>query len=75
VWIAARCRAERPRRHWPVARRTECTWLDTPQGGVALLIGTTLAARLLFAAALGFGIDESYYFDHPPVAWWLAWGA
>ena len=42
--------------------------------------------RLLLAAALGLGIDESYmvaagrewqlsYFDHPPIAWWLAWGA
>ena len=42
-------------------------------------------ARLLFAAALGLGIDESYmvaagrklqlsYFDHPPIAWWMAWG-
>jgi 4-amino-4-deoxy-L-arabinose transferase-like glycosyltransferase len=40
---------------------------------------------VLFAAALGLGIDESYmvaagrklqlsYFDHPPIAWWMAWG-
>ena len=40
----------------------------------------------MFASALGLGIDESYmvaagrklqlsYFDHPPIAWWLAWGA
>jgi 4-amino-4-deoxy-L-arabinose transferase-like glycosyltransferase len=53
---------------------------------VALLIVGGLVARLLFAAALGLGIDESYmvaagrrlalgYFDHPPLAWWLAWGA
>jgi 4-amino-4-deoxy-L-arabinose transferase-like glycosyltransferase len=53
---------------------------------VALLIAAGLVARLLFAAALGLGIDESYmvaagrrlalgYFDHPPLAWWLAWGA
>jgi 4-amino-4-deoxy-L-arabinose transferase-like glycosyltransferase len=44
-----------------------------------------LVARLLFAAALGLGVDESYmvaagrklqlsYFDHPPIAWWMAWG-
>jgi hypothetical protein len=44
-----------------------------------------LSARLLFAASLGLGIDESYmvaagrklqlsYFDHPPIAWWMAWG-
>ncbi len=61
-------------------------WLDTPAGGVALLILTTLAARLAFAGALGLGIDESYmvasgrtlqpgYFDHPPLAWWMAWAA
>ena len=41
--------------------------------------------RLLFAASLGLGVDESYmvaagrklqlsYFDHPPIAWWMAWG-
>jgi 4-amino-4-deoxy-L-arabinose transferase-like glycosyltransferase len=51
-----------------------------------VLILATFLARLLFAAALGLGIDESYmvaagrqlqlsYFDHPPIAWWLAWGA
>jgi hypothetical protein len=69
-------------------RRGECAaadWLKTPAGGVAVLILTTFLARLLFAAALGLGIDESYmvaagrnlqlgYFDHPPIAWWLAWG-
>ncbi len=60
-------------------------WVNTPHGGLALLIVTTLLARLLFADALGLGIDESYmvaagrtlrlgYFDHPPLAWWLAWG-
>jgi 4-amino-4-deoxy-L-arabinose transferase-like glycosyltransferase len=45
-----------------------------------------LGIRLLFARSLGLGIDESYmvaagrrwqlsYFDHPPLAWWLAWAA
>ena len=59
-------------------------WVNTPRRGVALLIATTLAARLLFALSLGLGIDESYvvaagrhlqlgYFDHPPVVWWLSW--
>jgi Dolichyl-phosphate-mannose-protein mannosyltransferase len=59
-------------------------WIATPSGAVALLILASLAARLLFAAALGLGVDESYmvaagrrlqlsYFDHPPLAWWLAW--
>ena len=42
--------------------------------------------RVAFGAALGLGVDESYmvasgrvlslgYYDHPPVAWWLSWGA
>jgi 4-amino-4-deoxy-L-arabinose transferase-like glycosyltransferase len=55
-------------------------------GAVALLILATFAARVLFASALGLGVDESYmvaagrklqlsYFDHPPIAWWMAWGA
>jgi len=58
-------------------------WVNTPVGGVALLMLTTLLARLVFAGALGLGIDESYmvasgrtlqlgYFDHPPLAWWMA---
>ncbi len=53
---------------------------------LALLILATTALRLLFAAALGLGVDESYmvaagrllslgYFDHPPAAWWLSWAA
>lgn len=60
--------------------------LNTPAGGVALLMLATLLARLVFAGALGLGIDESYmvaagrtlqlsYFDHPPLAWWMAWSA
>ena len=66
--------------------RVATVWVRTPAGGLAVLILATLAARLLFAAALGLGIDESYmvaagrrwqlsYFDHPPIAWWLAWAA
>jgi 4-amino-4-deoxy-L-arabinose transferase-like glycosyltransferase len=61
-------------------------WVRTPAGSVTVLIGSTFLARLVFAAALGLGIDESYmvaagrklqlsYFDHPPLAWWMAWGA
>ncbi|MBO0738723.1 MAG: glycosyltransferase family 39 protein [Alphaproteobacteria bacterium] len=61
-------------------------WATTPAGRLALLIATSFLARLLFAASLGLGIDESYmvaagrklqlsYFDHPPVAWWMAWAA
>ena len=59
--------------------------METPSGTVAVLILATFLARLAFAAALGLGIDESYmvaagrklqlsYFDHPPIAWWMAWG-
>lgn len=51
-----------------------------------LLILATTAVRLGFGWALGLGVDESYmvtagrvlqlgYFDHPPAAWWLSWGA
>lgn len=51
-----------------------------------MLITAASLIRLAFAAALGLGIDESYmvaagrtlqlsYFDHPPIAWWMAWGA
>lgn len=61
-------------------------WLGTPAGGMALLILGTLGLRLVFASALGLGMDESYmvaagrhvqlsYFDHPPLAWWMAWAA
>ena len=50
-----------------------------------LILATTLI-RLAFAATTGLGVDESYmvsagrvlslgYFDHPPAAWWLSWGA
>src|SRR6516165_8036443 len=67
------------------ARSRAAAWLGTPAAAVAALILATFAARLLFAASLGLGIDESYmvaagrklqlsYFDHPPIAWWMAWG-
>src|SRR5215469_8436919 len=68
------------------ATRRAATWLKTPAGRVAVLVLATLFARILFASALGLGVDESYmvaagrklqlsYFDHPPIAWWLAWVA
>jgi Dolichyl-phosphate-mannose-protein mannosyltransferase len=61
-------------------------WVKTPAGAVTLLIFATFFARLVFASALGLGVDESYmvaagrklqlsYFDHPPLAWWMAWAA
>jgi hypothetical protein len=67
-------------------RRAAAAWVKTPAGGVAVLILATFLVRLLFASALGLGIDESYmvaagrrlqlsYFDHPPIAWWMAWAA
>lgn len=48
-----------------------------------LLILGSGVLRLIFAAALGLGVDESYvvaagrtlrlgYFDHPPAVWWLS---
>ncbi len=49
---------------------------------VFVLIFVTLACRLVFAAAMPLGVDETYtvvtsrffdwsYFDHPPLAWWI----
>ncbi len=51
---------------------------------VLAIIVVTALIRIVFASSLGLGIDESYavatgrhlqlgYFDHPPLAWWLAW--
>jgi len=68
------------------ATRRAAAWLKTPAGRVPVLVLATFFARILFASALGLGVDESYmvaagrklqlsYFDHPPIAWWLAWGA
>jgi hypothetical protein len=53
---------------------------------LAVLVVASGALRLLMAATLGLGIDESYmvaagrtlhlgYYDHPPLAWWLSRGA
>ena len=71
---------------FPQVFRAAAAWLKAPAGGVAVLIFATFLARLLFASALGLGVDESYmvavgrklqlsYFDHPPIAWWMAWAA
>jgi 4-amino-4-deoxy-L-arabinose transferase-like glycosyltransferase len=71
---------------FPQIFRAAAAWLKTPAGGVAALVFATLLARLLFASALGLGIDESYmvaagrklqlsYFDHPAIAWWMTWAA
>ena len=53
---------------------------------VLWLILATALLRAGFGWALGLGVDESYmvasgrslqlsYFDHPPVSWWMQWGA
>src|SRR5215469_15163385 len=66
--------------------RAAAAWLKTPAGRLAILILVTFVVRLVFAWTLGLGIDESYmvaagrivqlsYFDHPPLAWWMAWAA
>ena len=58
----------------------------TPSNAVISLIMFSSLVRVLFAASIGLGIDETYmvaagreiqisYFDHPPIAWWLSWGA
>ncbi|MBX5453502.1 MAG: glycosyltransferase family 39 protein [Acidobacteriia bacterium] len=50
---------------------------------MGLLIAASAALRLMLGAAVGLGVDESYmvaagrrfawgYYDHPPLAWWLA---
>ncbi|MFG1248967.1 glycosyltransferase family 39 protein [Xanthobacter flavus] len=55
----------------------------SPASALAAVLVFALAVRLLFAATTGLGNDESYtvvtsripalsYFDHPPMAWWLA---
>ena len=87
AWLSGKPAPPPPWTVGPRARlRAARAWLSTPAGGVALLILTTLLVRLVFASALGLGIDESYmvaagrtlrlgYFDHPPLAWWMAWGA
>ncbi len=88
VWQTERPASTAPARAMRVGAqiRTVLGWLNTPTGGVTLLMLTTLLARLAFAGALGLGIDESYmvasgrtlqlgYFDHPPLAWWMAWAA
>ncbi len=57
-----------------------------PARMVIMIIVATALLRVVLSAMLGLGIDESYmvsagrvpqlsYYDHPPLAWWLAWGA
>jgi O-antigen ligase len=57
--------------------------LSPATGQVLLIIAVGLAARLITAAVMGLGMDESYstavsrdlhlsYFDHPPLHQWIA---
>ncbi len=66
--------------------RQSSSAIATDANAVLLLILGSTILRLLFGAALGLGVDESYmvtagrslslgYYDHPPASWWLAWGA
>src|SRR5262249_28346718 len=75
-----------PRFRRRVNGRPIVAWLKTPAGGVGVVVLTTFIARILFAAALGLGVGESYmvaagrplplsYFDPPSISWWLAWVA
>jgi Dolichyl-phosphate-mannose-protein mannosyltransferase len=61
-------------------------WLAAPANALIAVIAVTTLTRLLLAGMMGLGIDESYmvagsrelhlsYFDHPPLSWWLTWGA
>src|SRR5881394_1337698 len=56
-------------------------WSDSARQ-VAVLVGIGIAARVVLAAVLGLGVDESYevvmsrvvslgYFDHPPLSFWI----
>jgi Dolichyl-phosphate-mannose-protein mannosyltransferase len=80
----AQTRPARPR--CDIARERSVEDTSGARYGVLVLIAATLVVRLLFGFCLGLGIDESYTvatgrhpqlstFDHPPAAWWLAWGA
>ena len=69
----------------PRTSRIAGRWLAAPRSALLLLIVLGTALRLVFASAMGLGIDESYtvatarhlalsYYDHPPLSWWLTWG-
>ncbi|HEY1453861.1 MAG TPA: glycosyltransferase family 39 protein [Roseiarcus sp.] len=61
----------------------EAAALHVANRRAAIIVLAFLAARLAFAFALGFGVDEAYtlpisrelrlsYFDHPPLHQWIA---
>ena len=57
-------------------------WSRSPRDYVLLIILASLLGRVILAATIGLGVDESYqvsvsrplslsYFEHPPLAFWL----
>lgn len=67
-------------------RPTRTVRLSAETAWVLWLILATALLRVGFGWALGLGVDESYmvasgrrlalgYFDHPPISWWMQWGA
>ncbi|HEY3425702.1 MAG TPA: glycosyltransferase family 39 protein, partial [Negativicutes bacterium] len=56
----------------------------SPQLAVMLIILISSLLRVILAASIGLGVDESYvvsiarmlslsYFDHPPLHFWIIW--
>jgi 4-amino-4-deoxy-L-arabinose transferase-like glycosyltransferase len=63
-------------------QRDPSAWSRSPRDYVLLIIFATLIGRLILAATIGLGVDESYqvsvsrplslsYFEHPPLAFWI----
>ncbi|HEY2898243.1 MAG TPA: glycosyltransferase family 39 protein, partial [Gemmatimonadaceae bacterium] len=57
-------------------------WSQSPRDYVLLIIIASLIGRVILAATIGLGVDESYqvsvsrplslsYFEHPPLAFWI----
>ncbi len=64
-------------------RRFQASAWTGARNAVLILIGVAALLRLLLAASIGLGVDESYavtvardwslsYFDHPPLSFWIA---
>jgi hypothetical protein len=71
---------------WAKGSRHAARWLAIPPNAMVSLIALSVLLRVIPAAMMGLGVDESYmvaagrhlqlsYFDHPPLSWWLTWGA
>jgi len=69
-------RTAEPVQHEPSA------WSRSPRDYVLLIMLATLIGRVVLAATIGLGVDESYqvsvsrplslsYFEHPPLAFWI----